>query len=217
MKLDIVIPTWKRPEKTARCVESIYNSITTHEFRIIVIPDIKRRRAFGIWNRYLQCTNSDTYDAMAYVCDDVTFYPETIEIALNVFETLYPDLDGVIGLNRHNTPRGKEGWSVGGMGIIGEGFVANFPRRDCFCPDYTTFHADSELRMFADSIGKFTFCEEAHIFHDHPTYYPDAMDETHEIVREPGIVDMDRKTWETRRQLKLLWGRSFELVRGKDA
>lgn len=167
----------------------------------------RQYRAFGIWNLHLSTLDAD---GMFYVCDDIEFRPDCIMIAIKTFLEKFSDTDGLLGLNQENIKKDQDGFSANAMGLIGKKFAERFPNRQCFCPDYISFHADAELGNFARSIDKFYFCKEAKIIHYHPNYFKDLEDETHKIVREP--KNIDRETWNLRRKRNLLWGQSFELI-----
>jgi glycosyltransferase involved in cell wall biosynthesis len=241
MKFQIVVPTYKRPAKLERFFNSLINQkldeayLTenqtgvslyvyfdnddkeSHEYfknkfgsfflsNYILLEE--QNRAFGIWNKHLKGLD---VDAMFYVCDDIEFKPDCLMTAIKEFATRYPDTDGVVGLNQENIAKNKDGFSRNAMGIIGKKFAERYPERKCFCPDYTSFHADAELGNFARSLGKFYFAENAEITHYHPAYYKDQLDETHNIVRT--MKDVDREIWNVRQKRNLLWGQSFDTVR----
>lgn len=171
----------------------------------------KQHRAFGIWNLHLR---SMVADGIFYICDDVELYPGCLMNAINDFKKLYPDTDGMIGINQCNIPLNDEGYSVFAMGLIGKRFAEHYTchHEACFCPDYKSFHADTELGLFAKSQNKFHYCQEAKLFHYHPAHCKEEIDETHNIVRKAEIVNKDRNTWNKRQKKGLLWGKSFELI-----
>jgi hypothetical protein len=211
--VDVVIPTWRRPEKLGRCLASLERQ--THPgVRVHAVEDTDRLFAFGIWNRYL-----DTWvdgighgDAFVYLCDDTELDPHCIENAAEELECRWPDLDGMVGLHQSNIA-GKGGWCRSAMAMVGRRFAERFPERQIMCPDYRRFHADSELGAFARSLGRFVYCEAASLIHYHPAHCKSEMDETHRAVRSAAEVARDKETWSLRQARGLLWGRSFERVR----
>lgn len=241
MKFNIVVPTFQRPAKLEKLFNSIiqqeldevwlaenqtsiglyvyfdnndqasYNYFKEKFGSFFLTTYVllnEQLRAFGIWNKHL---SKMVADAMFYVCDDIEFAPDCIMAAVKVFTKEFPDTDGVLGLNQSNIAKNKEGFSRSAMGMIGRKFAERFPDKCCFCPDYTSFHADAELGMFARSIGKFVYCDDAKVIHYHPTYYKELEDETHRIVRE--YKDVDKEIWSLRQKKGLLWGQSFERVK----
>lgn len=224
MIFDIVIPTYKRPEKLAVCLKSIMKNHKKNNIRIFVYFDNndngyisgvnqvyiarlkKQYRAFGIWNLHLKHLRAD---GMIYICDDIELWDDCLEKALDCFKTSFPDSDGFLGLNQENLDyRGSDT----AMGLIGKRFTERFPERQCFCPDYVSFHADMELGIFAKSLKKFIFCEDAKLTHFHPGVFKKGADEAHKEVRIPNIVQQDKATRKKRRELNLVWGESFRLV-----
>lgn len=217
MRLDIVIPTLNRAEKLGRCISSILDSegIQHIDLRIIVMHDSRRRQAFGCWNEYF--ADGMQANAMAYVCDDVTFRPKAIAEACRVmWEAFGGDYGGVVGLNQENIEDGGEGFSRSAMGLIGRGFAARYKWEGCqkpvFCPDYRSFHADAELGLFARKMGCFRYAENAKIHHYHPVHHKEEMDETHRLVRNKEVVARDRATWDQRKANGWLWGEKFDLL-----
>jgi hypothetical protein len=206
--VDIVIPTWKRPEKLARCLASIERQ-SYPGIRVHAVEDTDRLFAFGVWNRFLaHWTDGDLF---VYLCDDTQLDQGCIAAAVREFENRWPDLDGVVGFHQSNIV-GKGGWCSSAMGMIGRTFAERFPERQAFCPDYSRFHADSELGAYAREVGRFVYCPEASLVHYHPAHCKSEMDETHSVVRTPAEVQMDRETWNERQRRGLLWGRNFERV-----
>ena len=210
IKVELVIPTLGRTEKLLRCVRSIMDSnIEWVDLRIKIVQDNRRLKAFGVWNEYFVTMD---VDVMAYICDDIEFEQGALERACRSFVNKFPDNDGVMGLNQVNIPRGKEGFSASAMGFIGKKFAERYPNRTCFCTDYSSFHADAELGIYARELHKFFFAETAGIIHYHPAHCPNEKDNTHQLVRVPEVVAMDRKVWNERQRLGLLWGRDKKLV-----
>lgn len=226
MKFDFVVPTYNRFEKLARLLRSLRlqlseniriwvycdnNDVETKNrvmesfsdivHLVAVVPE--RRMFFGNLNEHLKHCKAD---AMFYVCDDVEFLDGSLLSACQCFEKYLPDTDGVLGLNQVNIPNGSDS----AMGIIGMRFADRFPQRQCFCPDYISFHADAELGKYAKSIGKFVFCEEAKIVHYHPAIVKEEKDNTHGIVRQ--FKQRDAEVRNLRKLRNLLWGRDFKLV-----
>jgi len=197
----VVIPTWQRPAKLARCLDSLERQTYT-DVRIVWIEDHDREFAIGIWNRVAPTI---TEGAFCYLCDDVEMEPGCLEAACAALVSRWPDTDGVVGLHQVGI-QGKEGTAQSAMGLIGAKFLDRFPGRVPFCPEYRRFHFDSELGLYAREVGRFYFAEEARLIHYHPAHYPGEKDATHEVVREAGPVAEDRRVWNERRAKGLLWG-----------
>ena len=127
------------------------------------------------------------------------------------YNFLYPDTDGVLGINQSNLPQNQALKSA--FGIKGAKFAERFPNRQVFCLDYHRFYADMELGIYANKIRKFTYCKECRITHYHPSFYPNLYDYTHTSVRK--WLPTDRAMFSKRQRKGLLWGDSFQLLTGE--
>lgn len=203
----VVIPTYRRPEKLRRCLDSL-EAQTHPAVRITWIEDEAREFAIGIWNR---TAPQVTDGAFCYLCDDVELFPDCLEKAARAMEERFPDTDGVVGLHQVNI-QGKDGTSQSAMGLIGARFLDRFPGRRPFCPDYSRFHFDSELGQMARHLKRFHFAVDAKLNHYHPAHYRQEIDETHRIVRDRHQVGTDRRVWDLRRSRGLFWGIHPDLV-----
>jgi cellulose synthase/poly-beta-1,6-N-acetylglucosamine synthase-like glycosyltransferase len=211
MKVHVVIPTYRRPEKLARCLASLERQ-TYPDVEVLAIEDEGREFAIGIWNRLAPTV---TEGAFVYLCDDVELDPGCLAAAVEALSTRWPDTDGVIGFHQRNI-QGKAGTAQSAMGMIGARFLDRFPGRQPFCPDYSRFHFDSELGVAARQLGRFHFCLAASLLHYHPAHYKAELDETHAVVRDPAEVQLDRVVWERRRAAGLVWGIHDTLI-GRDS
>lgn len=206
----VSIPTWHRPGKLAAAIGSVVRQ-TVRPARLYFTEDHKREFAIGIWNRLAPEVTPEG-GAFVYMTDDAELDPGCLQWAWERLIALWPDTDGVIGFNQRNI-QGKEGTAQSAMGMIGAKFLARFPGKRPFCPDYSRFHFDSELGLYARSLGRFSFEEPASLVHWHPAHYPEMMDSTHAVVRDRVVVALDQRVWEERRRLDLLWGRDENLIR----
>lgn len=223
MNFEIVIPTYKREEKLRKCLASIpkqdnvniqlcfdNNDIGTWEKFTKEYPNSicmqEKAQAFGIWNWYLQGVFAA--DIFVYLCDDTELYPDTLINIEKHFVEKFPDTDGVVTFNQVNIDG-----SDSAMGCIGRKFAARYTNKQCFCPDYVSFYADSELGDYAKKLNKFHFGEDCRINHYHPGFYKNA-DEAHRAIRGKD-KQIDIKVNKIRRDKRLLWGESFTLI-GRD-
>jgi hypothetical protein len=157
------------------------------------------------WNKHLLSCKSD---ALVYLNDDVLLFSDTLTVIEQKFKEYFPDYDGIMGLNQSNINSGSKVLSA--YGVIGLKYADRFPRRQVWCPDYHRFYGDKELGEFAESIGKFKYCEEAKIIHLHPSVDIKQLDMTHVKVRE--WLKPDRTTYYERQRLGLLWGKNYTLL-----
>ncbi len=211
MKIGIVIPTYKREEKLKRCLASLAKQ-THKDIVVYVYHDDLRKFAIGIWNEWLKAwpTQFPLVDAFCYLCDDVEVDQTCFEAVNKLMMNRWPDTDGVVGLHQKNIAN-MNGWCQSAMGVVGRKFADRFPDRKIFCPVYQRFHFDSELGQYARSVGRFEYCLEASLWHHHPVYETNEMDETHRLVRDPQLVAADTAMYKVRHENGLIWGKTFEL------
>ena len=222
MKIDIVIPTYKRYKKLIRCLESIphqdnlkvwiycdnkdkdtYNKIKHFHSNAYLLEE--QYRAFGIWNFHLKWRFFS--DIFCYLCDDTRVYAETFTHIHRHFIEKFPDTDGVVTFKQSNLSSGSDS----AMGCIGKKFIDRYPYRQAFCPNYKSFFADTEIGDYAKKLGKFHYGEDCLIEHYHPSIYPQEMDDTHKTIRDKE-KDIDIKINQKRKNKGLLWGENFELI-----
>jgi len=222
MNIDIVIPTYKRKVKLDRLLKSIPNQ---DNLRIWIYCDNndmdsyyhfkmnprctclcmdKKYQAFGIWNYHL--LNNFKADIMCYLCDDTEVFENTFNNVIKHFEDKFKNTDGMVTLKQAN----MQG-SDSAMGCIGKYFAFRYLNRQCFCPNFVSFYADTELGDFAKKLNKFHYGEDCLINHYHPAIFKDEMDATHGTIRG-NEKNIDIKVNAIRREKNLLWGESIEQI-----
>jgi hypothetical protein len=235
VKVDVVIPSYKRTEKLINCVDSIKRALVgindqcslyiyfslaedLKDFNENYFPQSglykilleKEYKAPTLWNDHLRYMQSD---ALMYLNDDVILEKDCILNVIGEMREKYPNLDGVIGLNQINISS-KQAVKAA-FGLIGKFFVDLFPLKQVFCPEYFRFYIDTELEKYATSISKFTFSESSKLIHLHPSFGSSQKDETHTYVRQ--WLKKDQEIYKERVKRGYLWGKNFNLVSGKNA
>jgi len=239
MNIIIAIPTYQRIDKLIRCINSIRNQ-TYNDWKIIlmidnqdyetfltyyspqpenyILPFLARQQTGVItaWNfvfEYLQANHADSYDAVLWSVDDVEWYPNALEEAVNTMTRLYPDTDGIIGTVQECPGREDYNGTVYGQVLIGKEFIKRYKdvNYQVCCPEYTHWYQDEELWKYACSLNKFTVCETVKLKHYHPGFIKTEKDETHLIPRGKIKIE-DDKTYKQRIAKELIWGKSWELV-----
>lgn len=205
MYISIIIPTLNRKQKLSRCINAILNN-TFQSYRITAIEDINRTGVFAVQNKALTINDQDAYLCL---CDDVEIYPDCLQQLVDCMTSNFSDMDGVVGIKQNPCDHPITRF---GQVMIGHKFLSRFPPGQVYCPDYVSFYGDSELGLYAESIGKYKFCEAAQLTHYHPTWYPKEKDATHDYGRQEGRGELDKKIWAIRQRKGLLWGKSFEKV-----
>ena len=193
MNVTAIIPTlWLRPRLLKRCVTSLAKSNYSPISLFLGHGQL----------RYVQTVNKMLFeiDADFFLLgnDDQEYYPDCIPIAVKAMMENFPDTDGMIGV------RQEHGGTQYAINLLGRKFIHRFPKNAVMCPDYTNYYNDQELCVYARSIDRFRFCEEAVAIHHMP------KDKTRKAMRS--TWDKDEKTWEKRQRLGLLWGKNFTLL-----
>ncbi|HDZ37030.1 MAG TPA: glycosyltransferase [Marinobacter sp.] len=214
MHIDILIPTWNRPELLRACVKSIEQSIqkdisifviidgnlelieTVSRWDVAIIVNQERRDWVFSINKGLQFVHGD---GIIYASDDLVFDKDCIANAVVAMKEKFPDGDGLVAIKQ----------SVVGcntaFGLFGHKFIERFPEQCVFCPDYVHYGSDSELGRFARSINRLHICEEARVIHHR------IKDATYSIAKPMEVQDFHFIN--ARREAGLLWGRDFQLLR----
>jgi hypothetical protein len=214
MHVDIIIPTYDRPQLLRQCVSSILKG-SYKDISIIVVVDGNLRLAVKLaglptlmvlnknridWvasqNKVLKMTHEG---AVIYASDDLQFSKDCILHAVNKLKKKAPDTDAMIAIEQD-----VKGCSTA-FGLLGRKFIERFPDSQVFCPDYIHYGSDSELGRFARHIGRLFMCPEAKVLHNRP------KDSTYKLAKpmEPQDFNFIRQ----RREKNLLWGRDFERLR----
>lgn len=212
MKISIMLPTLDRIEKLSNCLTSLQKAIQYNKVDEISLSLYFYRKVeyvhSEIFNKHIQSCNSD---AILYASDDIEFYDDSIFNLARCLEKNYPDLDGLVGMNQINIDSNiAVKWA---FGLIGKKFTERFPNKLVFCPDYRTYYTDWEIGAYANKINKFTYCEEAKIFHYHPVVSHLNIDETYKLGQTRRALDA--KIFHERRKNNWLWGEDFNTIRNK--
>ena len=227
MNIDVIIPTKKRNEKLCNCINSLIEAKKHYSVNVYVYFDnnedlnecsvlfsVYDWLHFRIENNYRVPTFWNTHlkqckaDVLCYLNDDVIVKEDIFKQIVKAFIIHFPDFDGVVGINQVNIPEGQKVESA--FGVIGIKYANRFPNKQVFCPDYYRFFADFELWQYAKHINKFVFSKKAQLIHLHPAFDSKQSDETHKEVRK--YFSKDKKTFNIRKDNKLLWGLTYQLI-----
>lgn len=214
--VDVVIPTRNRRLK-------LMNTLSTIPLRggikcVIVCdddPDTYHRIIKNpLFNITVHLTNAhcgsvhsrnmvipDLKDGVLYATDDIEFSKGTIESAVKLFNACFPDDDGVVGIAQ------KQAHHPTGIALVGKKFIDRYPERLLFFPGYYHFAAQ-EIHWLAEKLGKFEMLVNPNgghwIYHAHPCFYPEEMDQTHKDAREHSAID--HEFMKARQERGLIWG-----------
>ena len=240
MKLQIVIPTYRRIKKLKRCLHSILAN-TYQDFKITVIADNRdfNTQNFvsqfklqtncskidaivndchfyvaGSWNRFFREYHNEKWDGIVWLVDDVQLYPNCLENVVKCFKSNFSDLDGVVGISQCAPEHPNYTWMPYGQVLIGRKFIERYKEVNyqVCCVEYSHFCQDRELWKYAKSLNKFVLCKKAMLIHFHPGFYREEKDETHKLIRTPEIKGKDTQTYNLRKSKGLIWGQTWERV-----
>jgi len=140
--------------------------------------------------------------SILWATDDILFRKGSIESAWRNLWKRYPDGDGVVGFRVENAkPAHNFCWT--GVGIMGTKFLKRYPGKMISFPGYFHF-GTREVETLAVKLNKLYRDDNALIFHNHPDFYPKAMDVTHMEARLH--QDRDVKLKLDRQKQGLIWG-----------
>lgn len=225
IQIDVVIPTYKRSLKLQNSIKTIYQAKKDrHNINLyIYFSNYDELRIFNNFNHWIKKHIVNNYkvpefwnshlknmvsDVMIYLNDDVLVEKDFFEIIERDFIKIFPDLDGIMGINQSNLISNQKLDSA--YGIIGKKYLERFPDKNPWCTDYYRFFADKELGEYAKSINKFYYNENIKITHLHPSIDHRQIDETHLIVRQ--WLKQDQITYQERQKKGWLWGKNYNLL-----
>jgi glycosyltransferase involved in cell wall biosynthesis len=235
MRLLVSIASYQRPQKLLRLLKSLSEQ-TYFNFETLVVFDneddqslkevkslidfpftyhVMRQHEYviGCWNTSHRICMNLGYDANLTLCDDIKLYSDCIEKAVNHLINKFSDLDGVIGISQNCEKSVKYNYNPAGQVLIGSKFIDRYNSvyYNVCCTNYIQWFQDAELFEYASSANKFDVCKEAIVTHYHPVHHREEMDETHSMVRG-NIYQRDKNIYRNRKQLGLVWGKSWEEI-----
>jgi hypothetical protein len=212
MRITVLVSTRNRMAKLTRMLESLPESAGAIEVRPLVVCDgdeaTYRALPVGVaslpvpqWRGQTFCRNlalERIRGPVVYATDDITFKPGAIEAAAAEMARLFPAWDGVVGF----TQEGNR-FNPAGVALVGEPFIARYPRRHLFFEGYFHFAAQ-EVHRAAVMLGLFSLCAGAVVYHYHPDHHHKELDQTHWDARSRKTRDMALKS--RREAAGLTWG-----------
>jgi len=233
MRVNIIIPTYKRFKSLQKTMRSIKDS-NYKDIRTIIIMDgfedarfeqfkdeqtevrqnPKRMGWIYSMNQTLKrlCEFPLSHPLEVgyfYGADDIFFYPDCISKLVEAMKEIFPAGDGLVSAKQHlilSKGRIKPKKCGGAFALMGRKFVDRFPNKEAFCPEYFHGSADREIRNYAVRAGVYHFCQDAVLLHDRS-----AKDETRRLRKaaQPKDHEVRRERWAK----GLVWGESLERVR----
>jgi len=229
-EIDIVIATRNRFEKLDKTIDSILNQRTPGHLADINIHIIfdGDKEGYEILNKIYypgegaiySCILSPDHigsvaarnlitpfvqDGLIWATDDITFSPGSIESAFKSFNEHFPDDDGVVGFIQEGVPN----FHPTGVGLMGQKFLQRYPGKKPFFPGYYHFSCQ-EIYWLAMKYNKFYQDPNAKLFHYHPCFHKELVDQTHIDARVRKVEDM--RLIKEREAKGLIWGDSNDII-----
>jgi hypothetical protein len=230
MKLNIVIPTLGRTEKLLNAVGSIAQAITLiPDERVFLYIYYSNKEDFDkdtigflkypwiftrlleepynvgtFWNKHIK---ENIFDIMIYLNDDVILEIQCLKKIVEIFNTKFQDLDGIVGIRQKNIPSSQALQTA--FGAIGVAYTERFPDKKVFPFMYKRFYGDKEIFEYSTKINKLYFSEDGpELIHLHPAFTKENVDNTHVSVRK--YLKDDRLLYEKRHKENKLWGETYD-------
>lgn len=154
--ISVCIPTI-RPEKAKRCIDAVMAEGYA-DLEILADQDVDR---IGCPTMLKLMVDKSRGDLVVFLGDDTVPQPGFIGKALEAMSKL-PDGWGVVGLNSQPSKHAAHFLADKRMLPLLSGEFFNTAYSHCWC--------DWELTDIAKEAGRFVFCEEAVVLHDHPIF-----------------------------------------------
>jgi len=211
-RMTIVIPTRNRMKKLERTLSSIpeldyidisiicdededtYSKLLIHGRKVFVTLVHYQRGAVYCRNLITQSVQ----DGVLYATDDIVFQEGSIEHAFECFNKNFPDDDGVVGFVQEGNT-----FHPVGIALVEQKFLQRYPDKKLFYPGYFHF-ACQEIYWLANKFERFVQDPEASVFHYHPCYFKEEMDQTHRDARIKRRED--HNLIKQREKAGLIWG-----------
>ncbi len=181
--ISILIPTI-RPQNIPALLEAIKGACTL-PYEVIWEEDVER---IGAPKMLKKLVENAQYDWVAFIGDDTI--PETgcFDNALKHAE----ETDALlVGLNDHHGQRATH-W------IAHKSLLDSLENREFFYTGYIHNFCDDELRVRAENLGVYGWCEMARITHNHPFFDPSIPKESYEKQLDSGVWNHDQQLFASR-------------------
>ena len=242
MKLLISIATYKRPEKLQRCLDSLFhnsyhnfdivvvadnndletvklvNELNDFPFKngkLSVLIQSEHKFVIGAWNRTIQeIFIPGDYTGFIGLCDDVILRSNALGNIVTDMNKYFPNTDGVLGFAQECPGHPEYTFKWYGQTLMGRKFIERYKdvNYQVCCPLYKHFYQDEEMFQYSSSLGNFYPSYSALLYHYHPGFIRELIDETHNIIRQGKLSpkEHDLKLFKERQSKGLVWGETWE-------
>lgn len=209
--LSIIIPV-VRPQNIPQLTEAISKSISS-PYELLLEEDTER---IGAPKMVKKLTDKTTGDWICFLGDDTLPEQNSLDIALSYAQE--NDL-WLVGLNDQHSTRATH-W------IASRGLLDYLEHRELFYTGYIHNFCDDELQYRAEQLGKYGWCEQAKITHNHPVFGTAPMDNDYKKVTDADKWDHDKKLFMSRccrlsvamivKNEEVMLGKCLDSVQGAD-
>ena len=190
MKVSVIIP-FVRPDGAKRCMEAVKANagISADDYEILAEGDEDR---IGCPKMVKKLVEQSRHECVLFLGDDTYPYADFIKNALDAMATL-PDGWGMVGLNDlvHDGNILATHW-LAHKNLLplldGEFFHTGYLH--CFC--------DQELIFRCKALGRYTWCKDAMLYHDHPMLTGQGNDADYKRVYSPELYRHDEELFKSR-------------------
>jgi len=197
--ISIIIPVI-RPEKAERCRNAVIENsgILASQYEIITEEDTER---IGAPKMVKKMTDSCQGELVCFLGDDTIPQKGFLKHAIEAMATL-PDGWGLVGFDDNIRLKGQKKAAAHWLAdkrllpfLDGEFFHTGY--KHCWC--------DNELTVRASILGRYVFCKDAFVYHDHPIVDIKSDDSDYRRVYSQDWLAHDILLY--RKRLKSNWGR----------
>ena len=164
-KISVCVPTLWRPDKLKRLLEAIRKNANYSNYEIIVKAD--KMPPNNVWapTMLAECVKEATWDAILFLGNDCIPEPNFMQEAVWGMVRKFPDFDWMIWLSDWYWRWDQ--WQVSTHWMASKKLL---PYLGWFFFEPSLFHCwcDNILQARCEKIWKFSWCEKARLFHDHP-------------------------------------------------
>lgn len=186
--ISILLATTGRPQKARRCVQGILTTTTGHDIEIVAAvdhdPDTREtlrplvdkllyedeyRGCSKAWNDALAASQGEH---VVLAADDLIWHPRWLDAALAALEHL-PGGYGLVGFNDGH-------WrdELSTHYLVSRRFILEHLGGRIAWEHYAHSFNDAEINDRARAAGRYVWCEEAHVTHEHWLFGDRAQDPT---------------------------------------
>jgi glycosyltransferase involved in cell wall biosynthesis len=196
-KVSIVIPSI-RPDKLERCVAAIKENAGYENYEIIAEPDDPENPQ-GAPKVLARGVARSTGELVMFLGDDTIPQKDFLYHAMVAMHKNFPELDGLVGLNDTLWPDG----------MLATHWLASkkllpYLGGEFFHTGYNHLSCDNELTEMCRKAGKYVWCKESVVVHDHPSSHgwsDETYDKHYRRVYQYDTMRKDRELLEKRSRM----------------